>query len=262
MRCVLGIAALLLIAGAGHGSETDLVATLSETVDEPMGTAATPALASSGSASEPRFLFFSGLDAWPSGAFAHVGLLWSPAGLYREGFTLKALGDVGTYRYRAGRADGTEVTGQQAVGALMPGWRFKWDRLELTAYGGVDVQQHRLFPADAGSRVRGLHVGARVGTDLWYEPLPELMVAANASLSSIGPSYWTRAATGWRLLDRFWLGPEAVALGDTQYLQYRIGLHATGLRTGNFEWSAGGGWVADSDRREGVYARLGLITRR
>ena len=34
-----------------------------------------------------RFLLFSGVDLWRDGQFLHRGLLWSPHGLDREGFT-------------------------------------------------------------------------------------------------------------------------------------------------------------------------------
>jgi hypothetical protein len=88
------------------------------------------------------------------------------------------------------------------------------------------------------------------------------MVAANASVSTIGPSYWTRIATGLRLFDSIWIGPEAQALGGPHYDQFRIGIHATALKTGDFEWSAGAGFACDDDHRSGFYARLGVLTRR
>jgi Cellulose biosynthesis protein BcsS len=207
-------------------------------------------------------LFFSGLDYWGKGVFFHAGVLWAPAGFTREGFTLKMFGGTGAYRYTAGALGGSEVTGQQLVAALMPGWRFSWDKLELTAYAGLDLQDHRLLPDDRSNRVRGLHAGARVGVDLWSEPSPGLMLAASASIASLNLGYWTRAAAGWRVLDTLWLGPEATALGDVKYWQYRLGLHATGMRIKQHEWSAGAGWVSDSDRRDGFYLRLGLLTRR
>jgi hypothetical protein len=118
----------------------------------------------------------------------------------------------------------------------MPGWRFKHDRLELTVFAGLDFQDHLLTPDDPASAVRGRKWGARGGADLWYEPWHAIMLAGNVSVSSIGPGYWSRAAAGWRVLDMIWLGPEALALGDPSYQQYRVGAHMNGLKTKWLEW--------------------------
>ena len=75
------------------------------------------------------------------------------------------------------------------------------------------------------------------------------MVAADASLSTIGPSYNVRLAAGLRAFDAFYVGPEVQAFGaDDNYRQFRAGLHVTGLRTGEFEWSVGAGWATDTRR--------------
>ena len=87
------------------------------------------------------------------------------------------------------------------------------------------------------------------------------MLAANVSASSVGPSYWTRVAGGVRAFDAVWLGPEVQALGGPNYQQVRIGGHVTSLRSGMFEWSAGIGFATDSDRRSGMYGRLGVLAR-
>jgi hypothetical protein len=87
-------------------------------------------------------------------------------------------------------------------------------------------------------------------------------------LSTVGRSYWTRAAAGWRFsdlgwrfFDSFWVGPEFLAAGDDDYRQLRFGAHVTSVRIGRYEFSVGAGWVTDSDRRSGAYGRLGLLFR-
>jgi hypothetical protein len=205
-----------------------------------------------------HFLLFSGVDLWRNGGSAHGGLLWSPDGLSQDGFTLKLLMGGGQYRYLSGS---TEITGTQVMGSVLPGWRFTRDRLEVVAFAGLDVQSHRLLPDDLGNRLRGLHLGARAGVDLWYEPIDAMMLAASVSGSTVGTSFWTRGAVGWRFFDWFWTGPEIGAQGDTAYQQLRLGVHATGFRTGPVEWSAGAGYAHDSDRRGGAYGRVWLLTR-
>ena len=59
-----------------------------------------------------------------------------------------------------------------------------------------------------------------------------------------------------------WIGPEVAAFGDRDYQQWRLGFHVTAFRTGRFEWSAGVGEAWDTDHRSGVYAHIGLLTRR
>ena len=88
-----------------------------------------------------------------------------------------------------------------------------------------------------------------------------MMVAAAASATTIGSGYSARAATGWRLLDRFWIGPEVSASADEFSTQYRIGAHLTGFKTGPVEWSVGVGFVEDSFDRSGIYGRIGVLTR-
>ena len=60
-----------------------------------------------------QFLLFSGADLWRDGRFMHGGLLWSPGGLDREGFTLQLIGSGGLYRYRSGALNNAWVTGTE-----------------------------------------------------------------------------------------------------------------------------------------------------
>jgi hypothetical protein len=206
-----------------------------------------------------RFLLFSGFNLWRHGGFAHGGMLWSPGGLAQEGFTLKFLLAGGQYRYHAGT---TEVVGNQALASVTGGWRFKRDGVEITVFIGPDIQSHHLSPDDRGNRMRGTQFGARLGGDLWCQPSQAFMVNAGVSASTIGPNYWARGAVGWRLLGRVWIGPELLALGGDRYHQFRVGLHATGFRTPMLEWSAGFGFASDTENRDGLYTRIGVIMRR
>ncbi len=213
--------------------------------------------------SDDAFLYFSGTDLWSHGSFSYGGMLWSPDGLDRGGFTLKALIGGGAYQYTSGALGGTTVTGQQFSGFVLPGWRFVRDKTFVTIFAGLDLQHHSTIPYDPGSDLNGSHAGIRGAIELWHEPTATTMIAADATVSSIGPSYAARAAYGWRIADAFYLGPEigGFASRDT-YQQFRAGLHITGFRFAWVEWSAAAGWATDSDDRHGFYARLGLHVRR
>lgn len=206
------------------------------------------------------WLFFSGFDLWHNhGGFLHGGLVWSPDGLDRTGFALKLLVGSGRYGYVTGA---TDVVGNHSLASVMPGWRIKAGKSELTLFAGLDLQDHRLAPDDPLNHMQGTHLGLRIGGEYWSEPSADWMLNAAATLSTIGTSYWTRAALGWRLHEAFWIGPEIQALGNSTYRQFRLGAHVTGFKTGALEWSAAIGFMSDSDDRAGSYGRLGVLTRR
>ena len=74
--------------------------------------------------SDDTFLYFSGTDLWRHGSFSYGGVLWSPDGIDRGGFTFKALIGAGSYQYRSGALDNVQVAGSQVTGFALPGWRF------------------------------------------------------------------------------------------------------------------------------------------
>jgi hypothetical protein len=213
-------------------------------------------------ADAPTFLIFSGGDLWREGGFLHGGLLWSPGGLDEDGFTLKLLFGSGAYRYRSGALGDAEVTGRQLSAAFMPGWRFKREFFELTVFAGLDAQNHELSPTDPSAALQGSHTGVRAGFDFWYEPTRSTMLALDASVSMIGPSYTMRGAYGWRFSDRGYFGPETGMLVCDDYRQYRFGLQMIAFKTTSFDMSAAAGYARDSSKRSGAYGRLGLLRRR
>jgi len=211
---------------------------------------------------QARWLLFSNSDAWHEGGFTHGGVLWAPSGLDQQGLVLKLMFGGGIYHYTSGALGNADVRGELLAAAILPGYRFVHDKLIVTFYLGYDYQHHRLTPDDPSASLRGSYSGVRSGIELWYEPTAVTMIAADASVSNIGPSYNARIAAGLRVFDTFYVGPEVqgFAAGDN-YQQVRAGLHLTGIRTGDFEWTTGAGWAIDSDHRSGVYGKLGVFTR-
>lgn len=203
-------------------------------------------------------MLFSGRDIWRNGLFTYGGAVWAPSGFEEDGLLLKILLSGGLYRYFAGGLD-QEVIGAEWAAALMPGWRFKRGPLEFKIFFGPELATHRLWPNDADNRLRGRTFGLRFATELWTEPTPQTMAAADASLSSVGSSYSARVAFGWKLFDLFYAGPETQVYGADDYSQLRFGAHITSMKTDDTEWSAAVGWALDSDRRSSLYVRLGLM---
>lgn len=209
----------------------------------------------------PPIMFFTGGDLWPQALTAYGGALYAPRGFAADGPVWKLIAGGGLYRYLSG--DRT-IIGAYRFASLMPGWHVRRGDLDLTGYAGLDLQRHALYPADPASRLDGSHAGLRLAADLWWQPrhglLAGTMAQVSASASTIGLGYSLRAAAGVRV-SGVWIGPEAAIQGDTSYSQTRIGLQVTGWRYGMFEYTASSGWADDSDRRSGLYARVGVIWR-
>ena len=212
---------------------------------------------------QARFLLFANTDLWRQGGFAHGGVLWAPQRARPRGPGAQA--DVRRRRLslplrRARQCRCARRTARRRGPARLA---FRPRRLDRHRFLGFDFQQHRLTPDDPSAGLRGDYVGARTGFELWYQPIGgdddrgrRVLVHGRAELQRRG------LPTGLRVLDAFYLGPEIQAFGaDSNYRQFRAGLHITGLRTGGFEWSAGAGWATDTDDRSGAYGKLGVFTR-
>lgn len=211
---------------------------------------------------QARWLLFANSDIWHEGGFANGGVLWAPTGLDQQGLVFKLTFGGGVYHYTSGALGNADVRGDLLSGSILPGYRFVSGKLITTFYLGYDFQRHHLTPDDPSAGLRGTYNGVRTGFELWYEPTAVTMIAADASVSSIGPSYNARLAAGIRF-DTFYLGPEVQGFAaDDNYQQLRAGLHLTGIRTGTFEWTTGAGWALDSDHRSGLYGKIGVFTRR
>jgi hypothetical protein len=85
-----------------------------------------------------------------------------------------------------------------------------------------------------------------------------MMAAVSGAIASIGPTGSVRAAVGFRAFDAMFVGPETEMLWCGDFQQLEVGAHVTAFHFNATEWSAGGGWSMDSDRRTGPYLRLGV----
>jgi hypothetical protein len=210
-------------------------------------------------------ILFSGRDIWRNGAFAYGGLLAAPGGFEQDGLLLKVLLSGGLYRYNAGDLGGSQVIGAEGLAQVLPGWRIKRGPFEAKFFFGLDVERHRLWPDDPGNRLRGSAIGMRMTAEFWYEPTPTTMVAGDLSLSTIATNNSARLAYGWHVFDDvlggFYVGPEVQYFASDGYRHLRLGAHITGMKMGNYEWSAAGGWAGDSDGHASPYLRLGFMTR-
>ena len=212
----------------------------------------------SGGTKIDRVLLYAGFDIWRYGRTAYGGFYWAPDGLNNDGFITRLFVSRGVERYDAGsRRFNTDITRV----APLAGARFSQGTLELKVFAGPELENRTLTPDIPMAEFRGTRIGARVASELWWEPMPDMMLTSALSASTNAASRSARAAAGWRVFDRFWAGPEISASADVLSQQVRVGVHLTGFRVDALEWSAAVGYVADSYHRSGVYGRIGVLTR-
>jgi hypothetical protein len=212
----------------------------------------------SGGTKVERVLLYAGFDIWRFGYAGYGGFYWAPDGLNNDGFITRLFVSRGVERYDAGsKRFNTDIV----RAAPLAGWRLSQGKLELKVFAGPELENRVLTPDIATAAYRGTHIGARVASELWWEPMPEMMLTSAFSASTNATSHSARAAAGWRAFDQFWAGPEISASSDDFSQQVRIGVHLTGFRYDALEWSAAVGYVQDSYHRSGVYGRIGVLTR-
>jgi Cellulose biosynthesis protein BcsS len=214
---------------------------------------------------DARIMLFSGRDLWRHGGFVHRGIVFAPSGFDHDGLLLKLLFSGGIYRYRASDLGDRHVFGVGVMSQVLPGWRIKRGNAEFKLFFGPEAQKHYLFPDDPSNRLRGSSIGLRIAAELWYEPTPETMLAADVSLSSIATENSARAAYGWRILNEMlggiYVGPETQYFGSHGYRNLRVGAHITSMRAEDTEWSAATGWAWDSQARASPYVRINVLKR-
>jgi hypothetical protein len=212
----------------------------------------------SGGTKVDRVLLYAGFDIWRYGRSAYGGFYWAPDGLNKDGFITRLFVSGGTERYDAGsKRFNTNII----RAAPLAGWRLGQGTLELKVFAGPELENRVLTPDVPAAEYRGTHIGARVASELWWEPMPEMMLTSAFSASTNATSHSARAAAGWRVLDRFWAGPEISASSDALSRQVRIGVHLTGFKLDALEWSVAAGYIQDSFHRSGIYGRIGVLTR-
>jgi hypothetical protein len=77
-------------------------------------------------------LLFAVSNIWRNGGFGYGGVQWAPAGVDREGLTVKLVFGSDLYRYSSGALGNAEVIGRQLSVAILAGWRFAHDKLIVT----------------------------------------------------------------------------------------------------------------------------------
>ncbi|BBU60844.1 hypothetical protein MSC49_07790 [Methylosinus sp. C49] len=148
------------------------------------------------------------------------------------------------------------VHGTLEDGSFMVGYEVVTNQGGVALYVGPDVMNHSLSPFDPGNQVRGVSAGAKVGVEAFARPTDSTMIALIAYYSTVHNSYYTRLKFGVELADYVYVGPEALALGDDYFSQWRAGAHLTGLKFGALQIGLSSGYLRDRVRGSGAYGIL------
>ena len=157
-----------------------------------------------------QFLLFSGADLWRDGRFMHGGLLWSPGGLDREGFTLQADGfgravPLPLRRARQCLGDRRRGGGPGAAGLAVQARPAGGQGFRRARHQGRCHQSLRSRPTACTGTPSAPAPPSICGSSRrprpWSRPTPRCRRSP--------PAIRRAPPIGWRLHDWFYLGPEA-----------------------------------------------------
>ncbi len=189
-------------------------------------------------------------------AGALVGTIGPFGGLETNGLRIRMIGLLGGYRYDAAAVGVGVVTGNQVGGSLMVGYEWIVARTKIGVFGGLDAINNRLDKFDPSNETGGTTFGGRIGLDFYSRPTDATMAAGTFSFTTANSGYYLRLRGGMAVYEQMYLGPEVLALGDSFYTQWRMGVGLSGIQMGPVQFGVSAGYVSDSSRGGGVYGIL------
>jgi Cellulose biosynthesis protein BcsS len=208
--------------------------------------------ASSAAPDAPRTEYFTGFelsDNYVSG-YVGAGYAFGKAGLYEQGWRLRAVGAYGRYHYDGTLlADGvyvpTTFDGQNPFAAALVGYQFRPGRLIVKLFAGIEAEDQHIVPHDPNNSVQGSALGLRLQAESWLDVSERVFISADATYGTAFQEYWALTRLGYRLGERLSLGLEGGVVGNEAYDAGRAGgfarvyFHATEVTlssgfTGNY----------------------------
>ena len=179
---------------------------------------------SSAAPDSPRTEYFTGFEVSDNYASAYVGggYALGKAGLYEEGWRVRAVGAYGRYHYYGSLlVDGaylpTTFEGQSGFAAALVGYQLRPGRLILKLFAGIEAGDQHIVPHDPNNSVQGSALGLRLQAESWLDLSQRMFLSADATYGTAFQEYWALARLGLRLGERVSLGLEGGALGNEEY---------------------------------------------
>jgi hypothetical protein len=243
MRVGLAFSLAVLLASTAQASATDWYTGVPG--DGPSGAAPTIAIDTAVDITSQNAL-----------AVAMIGTIAPFAPMDESGLRLRLSGLGGKYDYIASSAGLGRINGSLAQGSFMVGYEYVSNKLTAAGYVGPSISYNGISPNDPNNTVKGTYVGFRVGGEFYARPTDATMISGVGSFDTAHNDYYGRLKFGLAIINQVFVGPEALALGDNFFHQWRIGGHISGMRFGFVQLGVSGGYLFDYVRGPGGYAIL------
>ena len=201
---------------------------------------------------------FAGASFKEDSAYGYGGGVAALNGdLGKDGFLVRAIVGGGAYEYQSGAVT---IDGKTLQVDGMVGYQLFLAPVRLSAYAGVNYQDHDLTPADPLNSTSGGQTGFKMQGELETMDASPLYVSAIGSYSTANDSYWARGRAGMGLFSTT-VGPEIVFDGNDEYDAQRYGgFISVGLGIATLSFSAGWADVNGTQGEDSMYGTVGIST--
>jgi hypothetical protein len=204
---------------------------------------------------ELRTVLFGSLDGGRS-AFLNTGFKHRFAGpIDHSGIVLMGVAGLGGSPERDRLSGSTRFSFQPTVQtSALVGYQWIREKVTLAAFLGPELDYERYDDPRRSSLTR---VGLRGQAELWAHPTTASLFTTTVIAGSARGHIWARVSAGHTLKwEGVFIGPEALLYRTEDYREWRLGVHATGLRLGGVSLRLSGGYGRASDDRHGAYVGL------
>ncbi|MFC3674921.1 cellulose biosynthesis protein BcsS [Ferrovibrio xuzhouensis] len=203
-------------------------------------------------------VLFTGIDARDKSYYGYVGAIHHLSGnLTDDSFLLRADGLYGQYDYQSSAVAGGKVDGDVRSFDVLGGYQKAFESFFLRGYAGLEFEDHSLSPDNVLDSNRGSDFGVKVMGQ--FETALTLPYYADliASYGSAKERYWTRLRGGYNF-SGYVVGPEALATGNDESSEQRLGAFLMLTNLGQFGLTMSGGY-SDTDENRGGSSAYGTL---
>jgi hypothetical protein len=207
-------------------------------------------------------VLFGGVDDRTQNIYGYAGAIVALNGnIATDGFLFRTMGFYNPYNYSSTAVVGGNVDGVMTAFDVLFGYQKYFQGLTARLYAGLDYEGHRLTPDNPFDTNRGDAFGVHVRAELetTYGSTSPFYGSLLASYGSARERYWARGRVGYNS-EGIIVGPEAIATGNPETYDNRVGAFITFRNVAPIELSISGGYSRTNPSRGGgsAYGTLEL----